>query len=238
MANNKLINISQQTARKFGLFAAVLMLVGCATSPSKLVLPDDPDFAPVPSESLVPPPSLGGSIYNQGAGMQLYGDKKARQAGDIITILLNEKTTSKKSSKSNTKKTSSTALSTPILMGSPFKIKGSPLSAAIEGDRGFQGSGGADQSNSLQGAITVTVAEILPNGILRVRGEKWMTLNQGDEYIRIQGLLRPEDISLDNTVSSEKLADARISYSGTGSIADANTSGWLSDMFNSRWFPF
>lgn len=220
------------------LTLSLLWLTGCQSGPSMMVKPDDPEFAPVPSESLIPPPAQGGSIFNQGYGLQLYSDKKARTAGDIITILLDERTVSKKSSKANTSKSSSAALSTPIVMGSPLQIGKHPISGSLSGDRDFQGSGAADQSNSLQGSITVTVSEILPNGILKVRGEKWMTLNQGDEYIRIQGLLRPEDIALDNTVSSEKLADARISYSGTGSLANSSKSGWLSNIFNSGWFPY
>ena len=67
--------------------------------------------------------------------------------------------------------------------------------------------------------------------MLVVRGEKWLKLNQGDEYIQISGMVRPEDIAADNTISSEKLADARISYSGTGQVSDTNTMGWLSRFF-------
>ncbi|MGV8370234.1 flagellar basal body L-ring protein FlgH, partial [Pseudomonas aeruginosa] len=95
------------------------------------------------------------------------------------------------------------------------------LSAEYGGSRDAKGDSQAGQSNSLTGSITVTVAEVLPNGILSVRGEKWMTLNTGNELVRIAGLVRADDIATDNTVSSTRVADARITYSGTGAFADA-----------------
>ena len=93
-------------------------------------------------------------------------------------------------------------------------------------------------SNSLSGNITVTVHDVLPNGVLMVKGEKWLTLNQGDEYIRISGMVRPQDIGSDNTVESTKLADARIAYSGTGSVNDSNVMGWMSRFFIGAIWPF
>ena len=79
---------------------------------------------------------------------------------------------------------------------------------------------------------------LLPNGLLEIRGEKWLTLNRGEELVRIRGYVRQEDITPDNTVQSTKVADARITYAGTGELADSNEMGWLSKFFNSRWFPF
>jgi len=197
--------------------------------------PGDPEFAPVPSDSLLPPPNSGGSLFADTYGMSLYGDKKARKVGDIITVLLDESTQGKKSSASKTSKKSSASLTAPTIGGiGPIE----QLGASLEGDRSFAGKGDADQSNSLTGNITVTVSEVLPNGVLRVRGEKWITLNTGSEFIRIQGMLRPDDINLDNTVSSQKLADARISYSGAGAVASSSRQGWLSAFFNSKLFPF
>lgn len=223
------------------ILAAVfaIALTGCGTmqiaSLPQAPKPGDPEFAPVPSDSLVPPPNSGGSLFTDSYGMSLYGDKKARRVGDIITVLLDERTQGTKSSASNTSKTSSASLSAPTVGGvGPID----QLGATIQGDRSFSGSGGADQSNSLSGNITVTVSEVLPNGVLRVRGEKWITLNTGSEFIRIQGMLRPDDINLDNTVSSQKLADARISYSGAGAVANSSKQGWLSAFFNSSIFPF
>ena len=112
------------------------------------------------------------------------------------------------------------------------------LQAGVADERSFTGKGDSGQSNSLQGQITVTISDVLPNGILEVRGEKWLSLNEGDEFIRVQGLIRPQDIGADNTVQSSKIADARISYGGTGSVANASKPGWMSNFFNSPWWPF
>jgi len=103
-------------------------------------------------------------------------------------------------------------------------------------ERAFDGKASSDQSNSLSGSISVTVSEVLPNGILRIQGEKWLRLNQGDEYIRLTGLVRPQDIGTDNTIPSSKVADARIAYGGTGDFDDVNRQGWLSRFFNSEWW--
>ena len=218
---------------------AALILSGCGTMQIAALpeapKPGDPAFAPVPSDSLIPPPNSGGSLFADSYGMSLYGDKKARNVGDIITVTLDESTQGKKSSASKTSKNSSASLGAPTIAGiGPIN----QLSASLEGDRSFSGKGDADQSNSLTGNITVTVSEVLPNGILRVRGEKWITLNTGSEFIRIQGMLRPDDINLDNTVSSEKLADARIAYSGAGAVASSSKQGWLSTLLNSSIMPF
>jgi len=101
----------------------------------------------------------------------------------------------------------------------------------------FDGAANSDQSNQLQGNITVTVTDVLPNGLLEVRGEKWLQLNRDKEFIRISGLVRKEDIAPDNTIASTRVADVRIAYSGTGTLADTNSPGILSRFFVSRWWP-
>ena len=112
------------------------------------------------------------------------------------------------------------------------------MTFGTSGDRSFDGSGNSSQSNQLTGSITVTVAQRLSNGNLLVRGEKWLTINQGQELVRISGIVRPQDIGQDNSVPSTRVADARIAYTGRGSLADANTQGWLSRFFSSKWMPF
>lgn len=112
------------------------------------------------------------------------------------------------------------------------------LDVGYSGDRATNGKSAAAQGNTLTGSITVTVADVLPNGIIAVRGEKWMTLNTGDELVRIAGMVRADDIATDNTVPSTRIADARITYSGTGSFADASQPGWFDRFFLSPLFPF
>src|SRR5690606_7838640 len=112
------------------------------------------------------------------------------------------------------------------------------LETNIQHNRDFKGEAAADQSNTLQGSITVMVADIMPNGLLEVRGEKWLTLNRGEEFVRLRGYVRPEDVLADNSVPSTKVADVRITYSGTGELADASRQGWLSRFFGSQFWPF
>jgi len=214
------------------IIAVAMLVSGCV---QKTVKPDDPYYAPVSAQNLRQPQPVTGSIVNLASRRDLYGNGRASQIGDIISILLQESTTASKNAKTTADKASSTTLTAPTLFGRTLD----KFSAGFTGPTtAFEGEGTSDISNSLDGSISVTVHDVLPNGILMVRGEKWLNLNQGDEYIQISGMIRPQDISADNTVSSAKLADARISYSGTGQVSDTNTMGWLSKFFISALLPF
>lgn len=180
-----------------------------------------------------------GSIYNASSGFSLFEDPKARVAGDLLTVLLVEKTQAKKEAATSTSKDSSAEISNPTLLGRPLSRNGTPIgSFGLEGSRAFDGKGDTRQSNQLSGSVTVTVLERLPNGNLVVAGEKNLELGQGSERVRLSGVVRPVDVRPDNTISSDRVADARIEYVGRGALADANAQGWLSRFFNSPWFPF
>ncbi|MGA7800099.1 MAG: flagellar basal body L-ring protein FlgH [Gammaproteobacteria bacterium] len=233
--------------RRLGSIAALLpllLLSACAMAPQQHA-----DYSPV----LPPPPKPAaqndGAIYQAGYGMSLFDDVKAHQVGDIITIVLNESTQASKQASTNTKKKDSIDIANPTILGSTPQFgapgilplasnRNNTLANSLSSDQAFGGSGDSSQSNSLTGNITVTVARVLSNGNLMVRGQKHLTLNQGDEVIQISGMVRPVDISSDNTVPSYKVADARITYSGNGAVADANRMGWLSRFFLSPYWPF
>ncbi|VXB91002.1 Flagellar L-ring protein [Pseudomonas sp. 8AS] len=222
-------------------------LGGCVSPPPK---PDDPYYAPVLPRTPLPAAQSNGAIYQAGFETNLYDDRKAYRVGDIITISLSERTQASKSAGSKMAKDSSANIGLTSLFGggvsvdnpdsdlNPLDAAKLSLDAAYSGSRETEGDSAADQSNSLSGSITVTVAEVLPNGILSVRGEKWLTLNTGDELVRIAGLVRADDIATDNTVSSTRVANARITYSGTGAFADASQPGWFDRFFMSPLFPF
>jgi flagellar L-ring protein precursor FlgH len=99
------------------------------------------------------------------------------------------------------------------------------------------GSGSADQSASLTGAITVSVVEVQANGNLVVRGEKYLSLNQGSEVIQVSGIVRPDDVASNNTVQSRRLAHARFTYQGGGELASASKAGWGTRSLLKFW-PF
>ena len=221
-----------------GLFtvAALLQLDSCTTT--RTPQPDDPHFAP----KLVPTAEKGtpqnGALYTDSGSLDLFSDRKARRVGDIITIVLRETTVSQKKANVGSSKSSSFETENPTILGAPLSLGGLNLGTNVSSNNNFSGKGDAAQSNNLQGNLSVTVTDILPNGILVVRGEKWMTINRGDEYLRISGMVRPDDVASDNTVLSTRVANARISYSGTGAMADASERGWLSRFFNSIYWPF
>ncbi|MBG6470758.1 flagellar basal body L-ring protein FlgH [Pseudomonas aeruginosa] len=223
------------------LLGIATALGGCVNPPPK---PNDPYYAPVLPRTPLPAAQNNGAIYQAGFEQNLYDDRKAFRVGDIITITLNEKTQASKKANSDIQKDSKTKMGLTSLFGSGMTtnnpIGGGDLSLSAEygGSRDAKGDSQAGQSNSLTGSITVTVAEVLPNGILSVRGEKWMTLNTGNELVRIAGLVRADDIATDNTVSSTRVADARITYSGTGAFAAASQPGWLDRFFLSPLWPF
>lgn len=188
----------------------------------------------------VPPPSEpNGAIFRAGQGIKLFEDLRARNIGDILTVSLVEQTNATKSSTVSTSKSTDATIANPTVFGYPVTRDGVPiLSGSLDAEQQFSGEGGASISNRLEGSVTVTVVERLPNGNLVVQGEKWLTLNQGREFVRLSGVVRPVDIEPDNSVSSEKVANARIEYSGKGVIADANQMSWLARFFNSPWVPF
>lgn len=203
--------------------------------------PNDPYYAPVLSTRDIPDPAVNGSLYKENVALNLFGDRKATRVGDIITIILQERTSSSKSAKVEV--TKENEISTPIAAGGTVfgltpTVGNMNLGVDVGMDRDFAGESDADQSNQLSGSISVTVVDVYPNGTLLIRGEKWITLNKGDEFIRISGLVRPDDVSPENTVMSTKIANARIQYSGTGELADAQSMGWMTSFFNSPVWPF
>ncbi len=207
---------------------------GCIT----IKQPENSYEPPRPSEPVYGAPTSG-AIYNNGADVRLFEDRKAGRVGDILTVRLQESTNASKNSATSTAKTTEVELANPVVSGTNITTNGIPLfQGTLSGDSAFDGSGSSSQSNSLLGDITVTVVERLPNGNLRIRGEKWVTLNQGREFIRLSGIIRPDDIEPDNSLYSYRIADAQITYSSKGVLADANRMGFISRVFNSVFHPY
>jgi len=183
----------------------------------------------------------GGSIYasRSGKGIRLFQDNKASDIGDLLTIVLVESTTASTQAKTAVNKKSGIDMSAPTIAGVPVTYKGNAiLEASVEGGRDFSGTGNSAQSNQLAGQLTVRVVQDLGNGNLLVRGDKQLRLNQGDELVQVQGIVRRADIGPDNRVTSDRVGDARIVYGGRGTIARSNAMGWLGRFFNSALFPY
>ena len=216
---------------------ALGLVAGCSSMPRS----DVPDYAnlPIVPESPADAPAAPGTIYRDGWSFDLFMDLRARAVGDILTIELVERTNATKESSTNTARGTSLDTGLPVIAGGGITAAGrNILNNEVSTDNSFSGESDASQSNRLDGSITVTVAGRLPNGNLLVQGEKWITLNQGQEFIRLTGIVRPVDIGPDNSVASTKVADAKIVYSGKGTLADANRPGILTRFFNLPWMPF
>ncbi|MBZ9610200.1 flagellar basal body L-ring protein FlgH [Rheinheimera maricola] len=215
----------------------VYWLGGCASMQEPMA--DDPYFSPLAPEPASRPLVNNGSLFAQNHSNSLYSDNKARHEGDIITVVLKERTQASKNAKTETKKDSSTSIEPMIgLGGRGVSIAGNVLQFGADSTSDYKGDAKADQSNSLVGNISVNVLQVLHNGNLVIRGEKWLTLNTGKEYIRLTGVIRSQDVDVNNTVESTKIANARIEYSGTGAHHNGQSPGWLSQFFNGPLWPF
>lgn len=222
--------------RNLTLIFTILMLAGCTALPNQ-ASKDDPEFIPV--EPIEPDFNVAstGSLFQDSYANNLYSDIKAHRIGDIITVYLEESTSAKKKAGTSLEKKSDYELA--VAEGDlPRFGTLSGASLGMEQDSKFEGDADADQSNSLQGSITVNVTRVLSNGNLEIRGEKWLMLNNGEEFVRIKGVIRSEDVRSDNSVSSMRVANARIQYGGTGDFANTQKQGWLTAFFAGPYWPF
>ncbi|HWG71044.1 MAG TPA: flagellar basal body L-ring protein FlgH [Steroidobacteraceae bacterium] len=224
------------TATRILLLAAL----ACAGAACGLLPPRQHRPDPVVARALPPPtPRTDGAIYQAGQQMELFADLKARRVGDVLTIRLTESTAASKSAVTKTAKTTGVNNTGPTILGKTITAAGVPIyTTTLSGADSFDGEGSSTQGNSLAGSLTVTVVDVQPNGNLVIQGDKNIRLNQGDEFVHVSGVVRRADIATDNTVTSDKVADAHISYSGRGVIDSSNRMGWLARFFNSRYAPY
>ena len=187
-----------------------------------------PDFAPVPAPVAAPAPA-DGAIFRATSGYTaLTSGARAGAVGDVLTITLVERMAATKTAAQTSGRDGSIGLTPPTT--GPFALV-KPTDIGMSGTQAFKGQGQANQSNALSGEVSVTVAAVYPNGTMLVRGEKLLTLNRGDETVRLSGIVRMADIGPDNRVDSSRVADARISYTGKGEVARASRQSWLQRFF-------
>lgn len=227
------------------IIASMLIQTACMSTTAKR----DPAYAAVRPVAVTVPERHDGVIFDVRNNISLFEDYRARRPGDILTVQLQEQTDAEKETETTISKNNSNSITNPTLFGTtpqfnlPSQLplantRDNTLAFNLSSDSDFSGQGDSDQSNKLTGDISVSVVEVLPNGNLVIRGEKVITINQGNEYIRISGIINPRDIDANNSISSKRVADAQISYVGDGPTQDANVMGWLSRFFISAVMPF
>ncbi|MEL6550190.1 MAG: flagellar basal body L-ring protein FlgH [Pseudomonadota bacterium] len=204
------------------LLLGALALAGCSTQIEEA---ESEFFAPV---FPVAPAALDqglptGAIYGSGAKGLFAADRRASAVGDILTVDFQEAFAASKNQAAGSNKTDSFAVDIPDILPLPFDDEDLTGSTT----RTFSGDGSATQSNSLTGRVSVSVVRVLPGGNLEIWGQKKLTLNNGQEYVRLRGIVRPSDISADNVVPSDRIANAEIKYVGAGDVADSARKGWL-----------
>ena len=181
---------------------------------------------PVPAVEQAP---ANGAIFQATSGFTpLYNGNRASRVGDLVTVVLLERTTTSKSASSNTQRDGGFSLTPPTV--GPFSFNPDAVNSSSASS--FSGQGDASQTSTFRGDITVTIAEVRPNGTALVRGEKVMELSQGQEWVQLSGIIRLADIDQNNAIASPRIADARITYAGKGAVQRASREGWLSRFFN------
>jgi len=208
----------------------VLLLAGCASPAQVAMRDDDDDHMPLQRMTRG---GVSGGVFTADT-VSLTSDSRAYRVGDAVTVILQETTQASKRAGTSISKGSSIGISPLAALGKIYD----KAAVDITADRDFQGDATSTQQNALSGSLTVIVQEVLPNGLLRVAGEKNLMLNQGEEFVRLKGFVRAADVDADNRVSSLRVANARIAYSARGALADANQPGWLTRFFNSPLMPF
>ena len=218
----------------------LLIPVFAAACSACSVLPPAPlahssGFTPVfPVEQKLPPVATG-AIYNGQQSERFFGRGRSFQVGDVITVLLDEKTQAIRTQNGTVSRTASNDIPTvaPTFLSGIIKGGSATLSSNIKNE----GAGKADQAASLTGSIAVSVVEVMSNGNLVLRGEKQVALSEGAEIIQVGGIVRADDIAPNNTVQSRRLANAQITYRGTGDMAAATRAGWGTSFLLKAW-PF
>ena len=210
--------------------ALVGSVTGCSTYTEQVV---SQSFQPAETPVvLAKSANLNGAIFQPGRSGLFATDQRARRIGDILTVSFNEIYAATKAQTAASSKTDAFGVTLPT--GLPNMLTGGfdkdPAGLNAGTTRSFAGSGNAVQSNSFSGLLSVTVVRVFDNGNMEVQGQKELTLNNGNEYVRVRGVVRPEDISATNIVSSDRLADAQIRYTGSGHLADSSQPGWLSQL--------
>jgi flagellar L-ring protein precursor FlgH len=241
----------------FGILFA-LLFAGCATQTEVkreiVVAPPVPKVQPA-----------AGSIWNGARNSNLlYTDNKARYVNDLVTIVISEVSTGQNKAKTETEKNSNTLAKIDSLLGLNSDVLEAylknPLSDGLRGVLGLNpailasnnnlglqmggsnvnkltGKGDTNRDTLLKASMTARVVQVLDNGNLIIEGKRQVTVNAEDQFLIITGIIRPDDIAADNTVQSKYIADAKIFYTGQGTVNDKMKPGWLTRIIDWVW-PF
>ena len=169
--------------------------------------------------------SADGSLWSDNAA-DMYKDRPEYEIGDIITVVIQEDANAVQSANTSTSQESE------IEAGSGIGIFDFIKAFGLSFSDGGSANGQTERSGTLQADITTQISEVMSNGNLKILGLKKIKINGEEQIIKLSGIIRPEDITIDNTISSKKVAEARIEYEGKGIVADKQNPGLIERIFN------
>ena len=242
MINNILVNKVISTIS----LILVFNLAACSKSHKAIdsrstVIPKNLYPKPIQSK-----PAEGALWPGNTRGNFLFGDDKATKVGDIITVTIDENATSTQSATTNTSKDTSIDLQSPNVLGLPsnlgvnnFLNLGTQFDPRVNATvaNSMQGTGTVTRNGTLSATVSALITDIVPGGNLRIEGRRSVTINNEEQIMVLRGIVRPQDINFDNTIPSTLIADASISYTGEGVVADEQRKGWLAKILSKVW-PF
>ncbi len=235
-------------SRYFILCMGIILMTGCAGVPKNAsTMPGTTMNRQSKFQTYVPPKPEEGSLWREASVDNLFNDIKARKIGDVITVRIVEDPEAKLDANTKTSRASGVSAAKLKFLGYMKALAAKNpnlaqdpgtddlISASLASS--FDGQGSSDRDGHVKAYITVVVEKVLYNGNLYIRGNRKIRVNNETQYITISGIVRPEDISSSNEVSSTYVADAHITYSGTGPLADKQQPGWLGRILDHVW-PF
>jgi len=223
----------------FGVLIGLLLLTGCA---GQVATVKPPSIDPVgPVAQAPPPPQTPGSLWTEGH-KAMFQDVKGQTVGDIITVVIVENASASKEAQTETDRSSTMSAGISNLLGlerSIGRATGGSPGSLIDADTSnkFAGSGKTTRKENLVATLTTQVVEVLPNGNLRIEGNKTVTVNSETQIVTLSGIVRPSDVSPRNVVDSKNILNARIAYYGEGVVSDKQHQGWLVQALDQVW-PF
>jgi len=229
------------------LWTIALVCCGCVTTQSALErsgAPSPPPQADMLRQSMVSP--AGPGIVPQSQGLWLFPDLRARHVGDIVTVNIVEVAKASKLATTKTSRQSELDYGIPQFFGYQEYVKKKAkesayfdpnhlITAFTKND--FDGSGATARDETMTASMSARVMEVLPNGNLVIRGSRQVRVNLEDQVIVLSGIIRPEDISTNNTILSSYVADAKIEYYGSGVVSEKQRPGWMARLLDYVW-PF
>ncbi|MFW6278524.1 MAG: flagellar basal body L-ring protein FlgH, partial [Halorhodospira sp.] len=191
--------------------------------------PDAPEPSPITAPRVEIPDDAGeasGSVFDKERNMRLFEDRSARSRGDLITVVIEEEMAGDRSVDSEMSRSQEADQPAPEIGGEELELFERPFSFQQEGESSFEGGGTADQETNLTATITAVVVDTTPNGHLVIQGEKSVTVSQGQEQLRLSGIVRPDDVGANNEVSSDQVANMQVGYTGYEALSDSAQPGW------------